>query len=249
MSREELGKAVFLSDSLVRSWERGQRLPKPDALLQVEKVLGLGDGEEAGILCRIRADLINDAVPLEWFGRWREAESLTTSLWTVQPLLIPGLLQTQDYATEVLRAAHRNAELHEMLAERLERQRILEQEDPPKLVALIAEAALRNTIASRETMRVQLLHLIKMAQRDNIIVQVIPADSPACAGFLSGFIIANVDGDDIAYVDNQLSGEVIEEPEEVARLRYMFDDFRAESLRARESLIFIEAIIEEMWKE
>lgn len=151
---------------------------------------------------------------------WREAEHLATSLWTVQPLLIPGLLQTEDYATEVLRAAHRNAELEEMLAERLERQRILNREDPPMFVALISEAALRHTIASAKTMRDQLEFLIEMAGRDNVIIQVIPSDSPACAGFLSGFVVANINGtDDIAYVDNQLTGEVIDDTEDVRRQR------------------------------
>ncbi|MGI5204070.1 helix-turn-helix domain-containing protein [Spirillospora sp. CA-108201] len=250
MTRDALAKAIYVSESLVRSWERGRRLPKPDTLKDVEKVLGLGDGAEPGILCRIRNDLINDSVPVEWFGRWQEAEGQATSLWTVQPLLIPGLLQTEGYATAVLRAANHNADLEEMVSARLERQRILTKEDSPMFVALIAEAALRHTIADPKVMHEQLLHLVEMAGRDNVIVQIIPASSHVCAGFLSGFVVGNLDGgDDVAYVDNQLSGEVIEDAEEVTRLRHMFEVFRAEALRAQESITFIKKVADELWME
>ena len=250
INREGLAKAVAVSDSLVRAWERGQRLPRPEVLATVERVLELSDGVEPGILCRIRNDLIKDAVPLEWFGRWREAETRAKALWTVQPLLIPGLLQTPEYAGEVLRAARRNAELEEMVSERLRRQEILTSDDPPLLVALIAEAALRHAIVDPKTMRDQLLHLVDMAARGTAIIQIVPADSPACAGFLSGFVIASIEGnDDLAYVDNQLTGEVIEDAEDVLRLRRMFEEFRAESLRAKDSIVFMEKVVEELWTE
>ncbi|TYK51231.1 helix-turn-helix domain-containing protein [Actinomadura decatromicini] len=250
MNRDELAKAVFVSESSIRQWERGRRIPRPEDLMSAEKILGLGDGEKPGFLARMRNELVSDAVPVEWFGQWREVEKVSNAWWTFEPLLIPGLLQTEDYASTVLRASHRNADPKRMLAERLERQQLLDAEEPPKLVALIAEGALRNLVADCRTMRGQLSHLVEMARRANVIVQVIPADSSVCAGFLSGFVIASIENaEDVAYVDNQLTGEVIEDTQEVARLRYMFDDFRAEALRAHESISFIMKIIEELWTE
>lgn len=254
MTRDALAKAVYVSESLVRSWERGTRLPKPDNLKAVEKVLGFGNGEEAGILCRMRDDLINDAVPLEWFGKWQEVEGQATELWSFECFVIPGLLQTEEYATAVLRASHHNADPEEEIATRLERQKILdEREDerePPTLVTLIGEAALRNNMGGKKVMHEQLLHLAEMARRENIIVQVIPADSEVCAGFTGPFVIANFDGgDDVAYVDNAISGDVIEDAEAVARLRRVFNIFRSDALRAQESIEFITRLAHELWTE
>lgn len=250
MTRDALAKAVYVSESLVRSWERGTRLPKPDTLMAVEKVLGFGNGEDAGILCRIREDLINDAVPLEWFGKWQEVEGQATELWAFQVFVLPGLLQTEEYATAVLHASHHNADPEEEIATRLERQKILDEEDSPTLVALIAEAALRNNMGGKKVMREQLLHLTEMARRGNIIVQVIPAESEVCAGFTGPFVIANFDGgDDVAYVDNAISGEVIEDAEQVTRLRRMFNIFRSDALRAQESIEFITRLAYELWTE
>ncbi|GAA4229423.1 helix-turn-helix transcriptional regulator [Actinomadura meridiana] len=250
ITRDALAKAVYVSESLVRSWERGLRLPKPDHLKAVEKVLGFGNGEDAGILCRIREDLINDAVPQEWFGRWQEVEGQATELWAFQAFVLPGLLQTEGYATAVLHASHHNADAEEEIATRLERQKILDQEDPPTLVALIAEATLRNNMGGKKVMREQLLHLVEMASRENVIIQVIPAESEVCAGFTGPFVVANFDGgDDVAYVDNAISGDVIEDAAAVARLRRMFNIFRADALRAQESIEFILRLADELWTE
>ena len=74
--------------------------------------------------------------------------------------------------------------------------------------------------------------------------------SPVCAGFTGHFMIANFDGgDDVAYLDNAISGEVIEDPEHVARLRRMFNIFRANALPAKESIELIMRMAEELWTE
>lgn len=249
MTRESLAKAVYVSEQLVKSWEMGRRLPKPDNLRDVERVLGISDGEEPGILCRIRDDLISDAVPLEWFGKWLEVEGQATELWSFEVFVIPGLLQTEDYATAVLRAANHNADLDEEIAARLERQKVIEKEDAPTFVVLVAEGALRNNMGGTKVMHDQLMHLADMAKRDNVIVQIIPAMSHVCAGFTGPFVLANFDGGDVAYVDNAISGEVIEDAEEVARLRRMFNVFRSDALRAQESIDLILKVADELWTE
>jgi hypothetical protein len=81
-----------------------------------------------------------------------------------------------------------------------------------------------------------------------VVVQIVPLTATACAGFLSGFVIANFDGgSDVAYVDNQLSGEVVEHAEDVVRLRRMFEVFRADALPQRETVELIIRMAEQ-WK-
>jgi transcriptional regulator with XRE-family HTH domain len=243
IKRPHVAKVLFVSEELVRSWEKGRRLPQPDHLAKLEELYGT-----AGTLTELREDLITAAVPLEWFGRWPEIEKQATSLWWFEPSVFPGLLQTEDYARAILRAANLIADLDEMVVARMERQQILHKEDPPVLVALISESVLRHNVGGAEVMYEQLLHLAKMAERDNIIVHIVPDNAPACAGFLSGFIIASFDGgDDIGYVDNQLYGDTVETAEEVTRLRRFFDVFRGDALSRQASVDLIRKVAEQ-WK-
>ncbi|HEV7931932.1 MAG TPA: DUF5753 domain-containing protein [Actinomadura sp.] len=134
-----------------------------------------------GLLGRIREDLVNAAVPLEWFTRWPEIENQATSLWSFQTTVVPGLLQKEDYARSVLNAAHLIADIEEMVSARLERQHVLTKEDPPMFVALIADSVLRHNVGGNKVMYDQLTHLAAMAERDNIIVQIIPSSAGACS--------------------------------------------------------------------
>lgn len=235
LTQAELAKQIYASDSLVRAWESARRIPKPDHLNLLDELYGT-----SGILARIREEMVTAAVPLEWFRKWPEIEHQAGSLWSFHPLVFPGLLQTEDYARAVLQAANHTADIDEMIAVRMDRQQVLDKEDPPMLVALIAESALRYNVGGHKVMHDQLLHLAELTRRDNVIIHIIPNNAPICAGFAGSFVIASYDGgDDIAHVDNQLSGEVIEDSEGVARLHRLFDIFRSHALPAPASLELI----------
>jgi transcriptional regulator with XRE-family HTH domain len=104
-----------------------------------------------------------------------EAEAQTISDFGLG--VIPGLLQTEDYARAVLRAAHPPLDpdkLEQRLAGRLERQRLLYSKDPPKFEAVIDEAVLHRVGGSRATMHAQLGHLLTVSQRQNVDIWVVP---------------------------------------------------------------------------
>jgi hypothetical protein len=103
-----------------------------------------------------------------------EAEAVT--LWTFQHALVPGLLQTEDYARAVLER-HPNVttdQVAERVIARLSRQAVLERVDPPILWVLLDENVLHREIGGARIMRDQMTHLSTMARRPNITVQVIP---------------------------------------------------------------------------
>ncbi|WP_281356357.1 helix-turn-helix domain-containing protein [Acrocarpospora macrocephala] len=140
ISRAALAGRLYVSESLIKLWESGRRVPTTDDMEKLDDLFG-----KNGTLVRFREDFVKAAVPLEWFGRWLEIESRATSLWTFQPIVLPGLLQTENYARAILRGAEHDADLEEMVAARIDRQRILTKEvGSPTFVALIAESALRN---------------------------------------------------------------------------------------------------------
>ncbi|MFC6087298.1 helix-turn-helix domain-containing protein [Sphaerisporangium aureirubrum] len=245
MSRAALAKAFYVSEVLVRQWETGHRIPVADHVAKLDELF-----DARGILTRIREELVKVSVPLEWFGRWVEVEGRAIALWTFQHALVPGLLQTEDYARAVLHAGDHRADIEEMVAARMDRQRILtREEDPPTFVALIAECVLNQNVGGPETMADQLIRLAEIAeQENNVFIQIIPAAAPVCAAFNGPFVIASFDGGtDVAYTDNAVSSEVIEDLETLIRLRRILDVYRAEALPKQASLDILVRMAEQ-WK-
>ncbi|MFD9894537.1 Scr1 family TA system antitoxin-like transcriptional regulator [Amycolatopsis sp. NPDC059027] len=231
LSQEAFAKQLFLSQSLVAMWETGRRVPKHPDLVRCEELFGTN-----GYLSRMLDLLVSREVDHEWMDRWVSVEQRATTLLSFQPTVIPGLLQTKEYA----RAVQDN---DDYVAERLERQRVLDSEVPPMLVVLLPEYVLHHRVGDERVMPEQLTHLATMARRPRIAVQIVPLDSPCYAKFAGPFVVAAFDGGrEVAYVDNQLRGEVVERAEDVAFLREQFDYFRADALPNRQSIELIERI-------
>ncbi|MCO6005774.1 Scr1 family TA system antitoxin-like transcriptional regulator [Actinoallomurus purpureus] len=237
LTRATVGKSLYVSDSLVAAWETHRMLPRPEHLERLLPMLGVSD-----ILVRVIDELVAGEVPPEWLDKWLVVERRATSLLSFQSTVVPGLLQNQEYARAVLRAGrHDIADLEDMVGARLDRQKILTREDaPPVLVAVIAESVLGQNVGGAKVMADQLMYLAAMAERDNVVVQIVPAEAEACAGFTGPFAVATLDGGiELAYVDSQLSGEVVERQHDVAMLRRMFEVFRADTLPRRQSIELI----------
>ncbi|HEU5157404.1 MAG TPA: helix-turn-helix transcriptional regulator [Streptosporangiaceae bacterium] len=243
MSRERLAQAVFVSESLVRGWERGTRVPQPDHLKQIDAMF-----RTQGILADLRQDLINASEPLEWMNEWRDIERRATVFLWFETIVVPGLLQIPEYAAATFLMSDHLGDTEKLVEERLQRQQILEREDdPPTLVVVVSEAVLLNNVGGADVMRRQLSRLIEMAQRNNVFLHVVPLMTEIGADFLAHFIVAGLDGGEVAYLDNQLNGEVIEEPENLAILRRKFERFRAHALSQPDSIDLIKKIMEERW--
>jgi transcriptional regulator with XRE-family HTH domain len=246
MSREQLAKALFVSESLVRSWERDIRLIQPDHLKQVEELVGLAVLK--GILSRMREELIKNGPSPEWVGKWLEIEEQATSLLWYQPLIIPGLLQTADYARAVIISSGRQVDnLEEQVEARLERQKILLPESGLMFVAIIDEGVLHRPIGGPKTLHDQLVKVLDLAKQPNIIVQVVPIDVGGYPGLAGGFGLAAMDGQEYAYVDDVFSGEILEHPDDVAVIKRIWMTLHNEALPGRQSIELIERAVER-WK-
>lgn len=193
--------------------------------------------------------MVSREVSPEWLDRWQEIEEQATTLLWFEPLVVPGLLQVEEYARAVLRAGrYHRTDVEDKVATRMDRQRILDRDDPAYLVVLLDESVLRRAVGGAEVMTDQLTRLADAAEGGNTAVYVVPFDAPASAGFLSTFIVASFDGgNEVAYVDNQLRGEVVEQPDEVAMLRQLFERFRADARSKQESIDLIRRIVKDQW--
>lgn len=224
---------IYVSSSTIAKWELGQRIPKAADLAQCERVLGTN-----GYLARLLDEWVPDEVSHEWLREWIEYEETATTLLWFQPTLIPGILQTEEYAREVLKDEHKTSH-------RLERQKILERDDPPTLIVLLDESVLMRKVGNDKIMYDQLLHLARMAERPNIRIQIIPLESDICSEFSGPFGLAEVDGRvEAAYLDDAVVGRVSRRAEDIAALRRKWELYRGDALRKNQSLDLIRKAME-----
>jgi len=117
-------------------------------------------------------------------------EDKTVDYSDVQPMLVPGLLQTGDYASAVIsRVANvPAAEVEERVAARLARQRLFNRDWPPRFTFYLHESALRLPVGGPEVMAEQLCHLLRMSVRSSVTLRVIPVALGAHAATAGPFI-------------------------------------------------------------
>ena len=245
LSQADLAAKVYASHDVISKIETGDRPPAEDLVPRLDAVPEL---DTRGALTRLwgqlRKSLKYRAYP-GWFD-WPDKEATARTLRSYELATVPGLLQTEDYARAMLadRIGSSNGDADEIVAARLERQTILDRDSPPELWVVIDEAVLHRPVGGRHLMREQLNHLIEMARRPNIVIQVIPADVGVHEGLRgAGFIIADFDNaPSAAYQDAALRGQTIEAADDVAALMAIWDRLRAEALPRSASLKLIEEV-------
>lgn len=119
-----------------------------------------------------------------------ELESRCSGIQIHEPLFIPGMFQTEDYAREVMLATGASQEhLDRYVAFRLSRQRVLTASAPVRYHAVVYEGALRVKVGGNSIMRRQLLRLIEVARLPNVTLQIFPFERGAYAAFSRPFIL------------------------------------------------------------
>lgn len=111
-------------------------------------------------------------------------ESRATAICYFQPVAVPGLLQTREYASAVIRAAHGDASQEQVdrwVDLRMARQQLLDREEPVQLSAIIDEAVVRRLVGGQRVMREQLLHLVSLMERGDVDVRVLAFEAGAHA--------------------------------------------------------------------
>jgi transcriptional regulator with XRE-family HTH domain len=249
MSQDQLGRELSFSGDLVGKIETCERAPTRDFATGCDSVFPHLDGLFSRLMGLARRW---DGPYPQWFRDWLEAEREALSLRWWEPMLVPGLLQTADYARALFRswqsASTSDEELEDLVSARMERQGILDRPKPPELWVVVDEAVLHRLIGSRKVMYDQLLHLADTSCRPGITVQVVPAEVGAHTGLLGAFIVAGFDGaPSILYAETAVEGQTIEKPALVSKAALAFDRLRAEALPRGASRDLIGKVAEERW--
>ncbi|MGC4804850.1 helix-turn-helix domain-containing protein [Micromonospora sp. DT233] len=165
-----------------------------------------------------------------------EAEAAEIVNW--EPLLVPGLLQTPDYAQAVMVGCGVPAdEAHGRVAARLGRQAILSRPTPPTLHALLDEAVLRRALGGPRVMARQLRHLAEVAERPNVTLRVVPLAVGGHTGLDGSFALFDFPRNrSVVYLDHKLTGLFLEEAPQVAHFRREADRLSEAALSPVDSL-------------
>jgi transcriptional regulator with XRE-family HTH domain len=238
MTQASVAELLNCDHSAVSRIESGTYPLTPQMQRAVERLLSLAapDGYET------------------WFVSYLEVEQTATVLRSWEPLVVPGLLQTEAYARQVFSAANpgrAREDIEHRVAARMVRQQIWERAEPspPMMPVIIGEAAVRRQVGGPSVMREQLERLAAVAVTDpRISIQVLPFSAPGGAGLLAPFVVASFAPDprsDVAYLDNALDGSTTGKRDQVSRLNLLYDALAREALRPGDSAGLIARVVQE----
>jgi len=241
LSRAELGRRICKSEALIEAIELGRRPATPTVTLDLEAALKTG-----GALAQLREEMRNvlssHAFPA-WFQDWALKEAEARTLRWFEPLVVPGLLQTEEYARAVFRARLRITpdELDELVAARMKRQEILTRDNPPTLWVILDEWVLRRPVGGQPVMAEQLARLVEWARQPQVMIEILPASLGAHEGLNGAFAIADFkDAPTVGYHESTAGGQLIEQPNDVALLSLTWDTLRTDTLPRAASLAVLE---------
>jgi transcriptional regulator with XRE-family HTH domain len=181
----------------------------------------------------------------DWFEDYLGLEEAAAQIRTYEAQFVPGLLQTEDYASAVMLLEYSNPkEISRRVSLRMARQAILSSAEPTSLWAVLDEAVLRRPIGGVRAMRAQLKHLIEMAQQPNVTIQIVPFTSgghAAAGGSFSVLHFAEDDLPDLVYLEQLASAQYLDKSDVVGTYVEVLDRLRVEAATPADSLKTLQA--------
>ncbi|WP_415952571.1 helix-turn-helix domain-containing protein [Streptomyces sp. KLOTTS4A1] len=241
LKQVELGATVFVTASLIGQIETARKVPTRELSERLDAALMTG-----GVFSRLVGLVLRSQLP-NWFQPYAELEARAAYISTYQAQLVYGLLQTEEYARAVLGVRDEGG-LDAKVAARLERQRILEREEPPLVWVVLSEAVLHQEIGGRKVMRSQLGRLLDLHDREWLKIQILPFEAGAHAGLPGTFTHMRFDADpDIIYTEDFVQGHMTANPQAVREGSLRYDHLQATALSVEGSAVRIARVMEERY--
>jgi transcriptional regulator with XRE-family HTH domain len=242
LTQESLGELVVCSATLISHYEAGRRLPSPEDAQRIDLALNTD-----GFFERWLRDL--EAKYDDFFAGVAELEKVATTIRQFALSLVPGLLQTEDYARALFRSNrpnHTEAELDKEVVIRTARSNVLIGPDRPELWTLLDEAVLRRRVGGPEVMARQLHKVADMAEAGETRLHVLSFDVGAHP--LQQSLLTMMDfeeGAPVAYVEGLHTGHLMDDPALLSACRTSYNLALSDALSRRESLALVRAAAEE----
>ncbi|GLV78812.1 Scr1 family TA system antitoxin-like transcriptional regulator [Streptomyces hygroscopicus] len=244
LTQDELGALMNYTGSAVSAVETCAKPPTDEFIDAAEKALDAG-----GLLRSAIKYLKLERYPAHFQGFVQlEQEALRVSSYCTQ--LIDGLLQTEGYAREVLKAAFPPLEPDEVEAltqARMDRKALLDRKPMAVVNVILDEPALRRQLGGPEIMGAQHAYLIECAARPNVVIQVLPMSPGGHAGLQGPMkLVETADQAALAYTESHGKSTLISKPNEAAVLARRYAMIRSQALGPEESVSFIEQLMGEL---
>ncbi|MET7852110.1 helix-turn-helix transcriptional regulator [Streptomyces avermitilis] len=243
LTQADLGRMTHVVSTRITQVERASGA-KPT--LGLARALDAALGAD-NLLVELWPYVYREAFP-DWSRKFMAYSERAVAIRQYAAHVVPGLLQTEDYARAVLSLdalLDGEEQLEERLTARMGRQERLDSPDRPELYVVLDEAVLRRPIGGDPVMRKQLERLLDAAAERHITLQVLPFDQgghEAMGGSLT--ILTLPDGSEVAYTEGADYGQLIEEPTNVSRYKVIYDRLRAAALPPLMSLDMIRSVME-----
>jgi transcriptional regulator with XRE-family HTH domain len=236
---DQVAGKIDLSASTISRLETAQAVARRGDIRELLDIYEVTDTQREELL-----QLAGQSRQLPWWQEYKDIpnagaadlEAKATVMRQYSALLVPGLLQTEAYAREILRAVRgddgdENLERHLKL--RLNRQGVLTQQRSPQYVVVLDEAVLERVVGGQKTMHGQMKHLLEASKLQNVTLYLLPFSAGAHAGVDGEFTIFSYakqedpdiiyEDPDVVYVDNIGGGAYIEEPKITDRYNRTFE--------------------------
>ncbi|WP_158891727.1 helix-turn-helix domain-containing protein [Amycolatopsis anabasis] len=225
LTLRELARILHVDKSKVSRWENGER-----AMSELEVAMYLGacratEDERNRLLRQVRS--LDDGAWVRPNGAEipNELQSLmfhectAAAITSYEPMVIPGLLQTEEYTRALFRWAGTmtDDEIEVRVRVRLARQRLLNQHSPPQCTFFIHEHAFRAMVGSARIMHEQLMYLVLMGAQPHCTIRVVPHSAGPCGAFGGAFrLMRYAEHRSVVYAENHMLGVFIEDSPNVA---------------------------------
>ncbi|QWB25450.1 MULTISPECIES: helix-turn-helix transcriptional regulator [Streptomyces] len=242
LTQEQLGDQVVCSPTLISHFEAGRRLPKPDDAQRIDRALGT-DGFFVRWLEDLESEYRDD------FAAVAELEQQATLIQQFALTLVPGILQTPEYARAVFSAYRPNPiakELDKAVVIRTRRARLLDDPSKPVVWTLLDEAVIRRQVGGPQVMADQLRRIVDLAESGRLRLHVLPYEAGAHAlqqGLLT--LMSFEDSAPVAYVETFLVGQLIDNPPLVSTAQAAYALALSDALSQQDSLALVRAAAKE----
>ncbi|WP_194432612.1 helix-turn-helix domain-containing protein [Streptomyces alkaliphilus] len=259
LTYEEAARALDVTHATVRRMEKAQvglKVPYVEKLLrlygvqdsgEIDAFLGLArEANRPGWWHRYR-----DVLP-DWFSAFVSLEAEADQIRAYEPHYVPGLLQTEGYATAVLRAGMPHApreEVERLVALRMSRQELLERKDPPLLWVVMDETVLRRPLGRPHVMREQVGRLIEVAAQPRVRLQIMPFAAglhPAMYGPFHLFRFPVPELSDVACAESLVGAAYFDQRDDVSAFREALDRMCAQAAPVHRTEALLGAIRKEI---
>ena len=259
LTREEAAQAIRASEWKIHRLENGQVGFKDRDIIDLLALYQVTDPAEVADFLTLTREAntpgwwqhYGDVLP-SWFRTYVDLEQAATLIRTYEGQFVPGLLQTDDYMRAVVRGAHleeSGEEVGRRVRLRMARQILLTRQGPPRLWAVVDEAALRRPVGGSEVMRGQLERLIEATKLPNVTLQILPFASgahPAMVGSFSVLRFPDEELPDIVYLEHLTSALYLNKPDEVDQYLHVMESICVRAAAPDQTVELLDQILAEL---